>query len=289
MDTQLTTTTSADGGIEQIEQSVKLALARADAEERIFKLEQRRMIPYAESTLVPAHYRNNIGNCMIAAEMARRIGANTLSVMQNLYIVHGNPGWSAKFAISIFNTCGRFTAIKYRFDGCGEEYGCTAYATEKASGEVVESPKITWKLVKAEGWLNKPGSKWKTMPELMFRYRAAAYLVATTAPELLNGMRTAEEYEDMYGMGAPAEAPAEKATKRGIAAKIESAKVIAPESVSEPAPEPQPSQEPEDLAEQVRKQIEADRAAAIKKAHERKNDLGIIIEGTTTAGDCRPD
>ena len=287
MDTQLTTTATAETA-EQIEQSVKLALARADAEERIFKLEQRRMIPYAESTLVPAHYRNNIGNCMIAAEMARRIGANTLSVMQNLYIVHGNPGWSAKFAISIFNTCGRFTAIKYRFDGDGEEYGCTAYATEKASGELVESPKITWKLVKAEGWLNKPGSKWKTMPELMFRYRAAAYLVSTTAPELLNGMRTAEEYEDMYGSGAPAEAP-EKAPKRGIAAKIEAAKVIAPESIEE-TPEAVPEEEPaESISEQVRKQIEADRAAAIAKSRERTNDLGIVVEGTPTAGDCRPD
>lgn len=262
---------------EQIDDGVKLALARAEAEERIFALEQRRMKPYAESDLVPQHYRGRIANCLIAHEMAQRIGANTLSVMQNLYIVHGNPGWSAKFAISIFNTCGRFSAIKYRFDGMGDDYGCTAYATEKSTGEKVEGPKITWKLVKAEGWFNKNGSKWKTMPELMFRYRAAAYLVATTAPELLSGMRTAEEYEDLYGVQATHTPPDAHAAPSGIAAKLAAAKEIKPESV-----------EP-DIAEQTRAQIEADRAEALAKARAKRKEtdlLGIDAQETEV---CRPD
>ena len=177
---------------------ISTAIAEAEAEEKLFELQQRRIKPYAQSDLVPASFRGNIGNCMIAFDMAKRMQANILAVMQNLYVVHGNPSWSAKFAIAMFNTCGRFSAIRYRFDGEGDDYGCTAYASELATGDVVESPKITWKLVKAEGWLGKAGSKWKTMPDLMFRYRAAAYLIATTAPELLNGLRTREEEEDVY-------------------------------------------------------------------------------------------
>lgn len=292
MENQLTSTNSAllapQNDVRQLEDSVKFALARAEAEERIFALEQRRMKPYAESDLVPVQYRGRIGNCMIAAEMAKRIGANTLSVMQNLYIVHGNPAWSAKFAIAIFNTCGRFSAIKYRFDGAGDEYGCTAYATERATGEIVESPKITWKLVKAEGWLNKAGSKWKTMPDLMFRYRSAAYLVATTAPELLNGLRTVEEYEDAAPVGAGtaqnAAAAAAPSPSRGLAARLAEAEALesaSVESESVPAVEDpvRIEHKGEDLKDAVRAAIEKDREDALRKSKERAMvEQELIVE-----------
>jgi hypothetical protein len=50
--------------------------------------------------------------------------------------------------------------------------------------------------VKEEGWLAKNGSKWKTMPELMFMYRAASWFINTHCPEIAMGLRTAEEIED---------------------------------------------------------------------------------------------
>lgn len=244
----------------QISERVQFALAEAEAEEKLFELQQRKIKPYAQSDLVPQAFRGNISNCMIAFDMAKRMGANVLSVMQNLYVVHGTPAWSAKFAISMFNTCGRFSAIRYRFGGEGEEYGCTAFSTELSTGEVIESPKITWKLVKAEGWLNKNGSKWKTMPDLMFRYRAAAYLIATTAPELLNGLRTQEEMEDTMPSVQVGKAKADKA-----ADALESALKADGEVV--PTPE----------AEDAKAFIEAEREAARAKAKEAKGkgELGI--------------
>jgi hypothetical protein len=51
-------------------------------------------------------------------------------------------------------------------------------------------------MAKAEGWVDKNGSKWKTMPEQMFRYRAASFLIRTTAPEIGMGLLTADEAED---------------------------------------------------------------------------------------------
>jgi hypothetical protein len=168
---------------------------------------------FSASQLIPAIYQNNIANCSIALEMAFRMKASPLMVMQNLYIVHGNPGWSSKFLIASFNQCGRFTAIKYRW--CGERgkptWGCKAYAKEKATGEEVEGPTVTWLMAKAEGWVDKKGSKWLTMPDLMFMYRSAAFLVRTTAPELTMGLPTAEEVEDL------GDVPSETAAPHGVA------------------------------------------------------------------------
>ena len=58
-------------------------------------------------------------------------------------------------------------------------------------------------MVKAEKWLQKNGSKWQTMPELMFHYRAASFFGRLYAPDILKGMHTIEENLDISnGMGA---------------------------------------------------------------------------------------
>jgi hypothetical protein len=52
-------------------------------------------------------------------------------------------------------------------------------------------------VAKLEGWIDKNGSKWRTMPEQMLRYRSAMWLARLYAPECLMGMSTVDELEDM--------------------------------------------------------------------------------------------
>ena len=76
-----------------------------------FEAMQRNAKLFSGSSIVPQQYRGvcNLGNCFIASDMAIRMGANPLMVMQNLYIVHGNPAWSAQFLIAAFNRSGCFS------------------------------------------------------------------------------------------------------------------------------------------------------------------------------------
>lgn len=165
-----------------------------------FELVQRVATMFAKSTIVPQRFQSNIANCAIALEMAHRMGASPLMVMQNLYIVHGNPGWAAKFLIACFNQCGRFTSVKYRMVGTKgkDDWGCIAHSTEIATSELIEGPLITIALAKAEGWYDRKDSKWKTIPEQMLRYRAASWMINTTAPEISMGLKTAEEIGDVF-------------------------------------------------------------------------------------------
>jgi hypothetical protein len=174
------------------------ALTTVEIEEKTFELAQRKARVYSDSSLVPKEYQKNIGNVLIAQNMAQRMGADPLMVMQNLYIVHGKPGWSAQFLIACFNQCGRFAAIKYRFVGTPgkDDYGCVAYTTELASGDLIEGVCVTIGMAKAEGWHGKAGSKWKTIPDLMLCYRSATFLVRCTAPEIGLGIQTREEIYD---------------------------------------------------------------------------------------------
>lgn len=168
-----------------------------------FELMQRIAKAFSQADMVPKQYQGSIPNCMIALDMAQRIGANPLQVMQNLYIVHGTPGWSAKFLIATVNTCGRYSSLRYEWKGEPNtpEFGCRAWAVENKTGERLDGIWVTWAMVNAEGWASKNGSKWKTMPDQMFIYRAASFWQRAYAPDLGMGLQTAEEVHDIYDAG----------------------------------------------------------------------------------------
>lgn len=172
------------------------------ADETAYSLLIRKARALASSSLVPESYRGegNLGNVFIALDVAERIGASPTAVMQSLHVIHGRPSWSASFLIGTVNACGRFTPM--RFETAGDDphdkaYRVRAIAKDRESGEVCEGPWITWKMVEAEGWSKKSGSKWLSMPALMFMYRAAAFWTRVYAPELSLGIHTAEEVQDI--------------------------------------------------------------------------------------------
>ncbi|MCC8117256.1 MAG: hypothetical protein LIP09_00695 [Bacteroidales bacterium] len=180
----------------------QFALSPIGQMSRQFELVQKMGDYYAQSTVLPAIYQKNPANCAIAINMAARMGADPLMVMQNLYIVHGNPAWSSKFLIGCINTCGRFQPLEYEGNGKavkdpGFAIRCVGYAKSDTQKKApLKGTWITWDMVNSEGWSSKPGSKWKTMPEQMFRYRAAAFWQRTYAPEISMGLMTQEEAED---------------------------------------------------------------------------------------------
>ena len=164
--------------------------------EENFKNAMQMATQLAKSDMIPTIYKKKPENCIIALELSNRLKLSPFLVMQNMYIVQGKPSWSSSFIISCINGSGRFTGpLKFEMDAGRTK--CRAYATEKISGEKLVGPLITMEMAQAEGWLGKSGSKWKTMPELMLRYRAAAFFGRLYCPEIINGMLTDDEAQDI--------------------------------------------------------------------------------------------
>ena len=158
----------------------------------------------ASSSMVPDAYKRNPGSCFIAINTALRLRMDPLMVMQNLYVVHGAPSWSGKFAIALIQTCGKFNGIKFEERRDGERLvGMRLVATKKETGEEVRGVWVTEEVADKEGWLKKNGSKWVSIPELMYRYRAAAFFARTECPEVLNGLSVEGEAEDIAGKSQP--------------------------------------------------------------------------------------
>lgn len=166
-----------------------------------FELAQRVAGALCSSTMVPREYRGkeNMGNVLVALDISQRLQMSPLMVMQNLYMIHGKPAWSGQFAIAAVNNSGRFSEpLRFEFDGepGTDNWACRAIGKTR-SGQEVEGPRVSIGMAKSDGWMGKAGSKWKTMPDLMLRYRAGAWFARTQCPEILMGIHTVEEVEDV--------------------------------------------------------------------------------------------
>lgn len=151
----------------------------------------------SSSTIVPATFQRNDANCLIAIEQANRLKVSPLMVMQNLYVIQGRPSWSSKFLIAAINNSGKFD-MELQFEETkgkdGKPFSCMAWTMK--NGRRVEGMTVDMDMAKDEGWLSKNGSKWKTMPQLMLRYRAASFFSSLNCPELTMGLYTKEEIQD---------------------------------------------------------------------------------------------
>lgn len=175
-----------------------------------FELAQRQAKAFAHSDLVPdlykAKYERNgqmvdnpkaVANCLIAMGVAKNVGIDVFTVVQNVDIIRGKPSWKSSFIAGAIQASGLFKGFNYVLEGEGMDMSCYCYAYSIETGDKLIGPKVTMEMAEKEGWLSKKGSKWKTMPELMIRYRAATFFGRLHASHLWTGMHTVEEMEDI--------------------------------------------------------------------------------------------
>lgn len=162
-----------------------------------FKMAWQMAQALSQSTVVPKDFQGNPANCLIAIEQSNRLHMSPFMVMQNLYVIQGRPSWSSKFLIAMINGSGKFDQ-ELQFeevrDKNGKPFSCLAWTMK--DGRRVDGMTVDMDMAQAEGWLGKNGSKWKTMPQLMLRYRAASFFSSLNCPELTLGIYTQEEIED---------------------------------------------------------------------------------------------
>lgn len=236
-----------------------------------FEQAQRVAKMLASSTMVPDHFRNNVGNCMIGLNFASRVGLDPFMVLQKMFVIHGRPGIESQLMIALINRSGRFTPLKFRVKGVpGKDLECTCYATEKSTGEEC-CQTVTWKMVEAEGWNKKAGSKWQTLPELMIQYRSAAFFGRLYCPEALLGMMTHEELHDI---------PEPVKNITSIADRLKSVTVI-PEII--PVEEHLQKEDQNENINQLQSTLEW---AKYKEACEIDPDLAAQFPEPTTVEEC---
>lgn len=146
------------------------------------------------SSIVPKRFSGDQGGTLIALDIAARMRTNPLMIMQNLYVVQGSPSFSGQFAIAAMRTCPKYKDFRFEYLN-GKDYtaGMRVVGIRADGGPDDIGTAITPDMPAKFGW----GSMWQKMPEQMYKYRAASWFVRTFCPEVLMGLPTTDELEDM--------------------------------------------------------------------------------------------
>lgn len=150
-----------------------------------------------QAEIIPDVYKNRPADCMIAIDMANRMGVSPLMVMQSLYVVKGKPSWSGQACMSFIQANPNFTDVKpiYVGDVGSPERGCYISAKRISDGSEVKGVTVTIEMAQKEGWTKN--SKWVNMPDLMLAYRASSFFARVYCPQILMGVSVEGEIEDI--------------------------------------------------------------------------------------------
>ena len=158
---------------------------------------------FAESDLVPKEYRGKPANCVIAIKMGEEVGLSPFQALQSICVINGKPSLYGDAGLGIVMASGELLDMKEEDD---EE---TATCTMNRKGH--PNP-ITRSFSAADaqriqmyesdgrgggGW--KPlGQRmtWRNHPKRMRQWRARWWVMRDLFPDVLKGLRGAEEMEE---------------------------------------------------------------------------------------------
>lgn len=182
------------------ERVVNAVSARREVQQEVLSYDQLMNMAnmLAKSTIVPVMYQNRPENTFVALDMASRMGISPMVVMQNLYVIQGKPSWSGQAMASLIRNSGQFKNVTLHYVGKEgtDTWGAYVTATRASDGLEIKGATVTIATAKKEGWYQKGGSKWQTIPELMLAYRAYAWFGRVHAPEIMMGLQSTEEVYD---------------------------------------------------------------------------------------------
>lgn len=170
----------------------------------LFETTQRMAKLLIASDTIPQSYKGKIADCVMAIDMANRMGVSPLVIMQNSQVVRGNFSWKGTACKAMIDGCGKYADSYYVEVGKrgDDSWGYYLEAIDKR-GRVIKGCTVDIAMAKKEGWWSKKDkdgketSKWQTMPELMLKYRAAAFFFRTECASIAMGFLTTEEQDDI--------------------------------------------------------------------------------------------
>lgn len=158
---------------------------------------------YCQAGIIPDAYQGKPADCMIAIDMANRMGVSPIMVMQSLYVVKGKPSWSGQACMSFIQANPNFKDVKPVYVGETGTFdrGCYVSAKRTSDDSEVRGVCVTLAMARAEGWTRN--SKWQNIPDLMLAYRAASFFARVYCPSVLMGVAVEGEAEDVIASRSP--------------------------------------------------------------------------------------
>jgi hypothetical protein len=195
--------------------------ARAMLEPTTFEEAMRFAGMLAKSTMVPRDFQNKPENVLVAVQWGREIGLGPLQALQNIAVINGRPSVWGDAMLALVRGSGMCASFAETIEGDGDHRAATCRARRKDGPDETVSTFSVADAKRAGLW-GKSGP-WQQYPDRMLKLRARGFALRDAFPDVLRGVISVEEAQDM---------PEEPFTGPTIVGVAEP-----PRAVAEPAPE----------------------------------------------------
>jgi hypothetical protein len=253
---------------------------------------------FAQTDIVPKSFQNKPGNIFVVMGYADQMGISYLPALQGIQVINGIPAMYGDLMLAVVRGSGQLEYIRETL----QDEGRTAVCTVKRKGEDEHRQTFSMDDAKRANLLGKAGP-WQQYPKRMLQMRARGFALRDTFTDVLKGMKSAEEVQDMAASaaGAPAAALLVDQTasqKSGVETALEqintaeqtaaAAKKRSSRRKTQKQPaSAEPAEQPDTDAQQAAGAAEPD--SATDSAQEQTEAAGEASGPAAEQAECEPD
>lgn len=216
----------------------------------------------ASSQLIPKAFQQRPGDVFVAMMWSHSLGIPIVQGLQGIAVINGKPSLYGDALLAVCMGSGQMADIEETVTGSADNLTATCKVTRRGKPTPVVST-FSMADARAAGLLGKPGP-WKQYTSRMLKMRARAFALRDAFPDVLSGIASAEEMQDVEGTATEkatenvaeqvAKMPRRRsklpvqAPKEGTEAEVVKPAAPAQELPLPPEPEPAPAPAPEATA-----------------------------------------
>lgn len=209
----------------------------------------------ASSQLIPKAFQQRPGDVFVAMMWSHSLGIPIVQGLQGIAVINGKPSLYGDALLAVCMGSGQMADIEETVTGSADNLTATCKVTRRGKPTPVVST-FSMADAMAAGLLGKPGP-WKQYTSRMLKMRARAFALRDAFPDVLSGIASAEEMQDVEGTATEnvaeqvAKMPRRRsklpvqAPKEGTEAEVVKPAAPAQELPLPPEPEPAPAPAPE--------------------------------------------
>jgi len=176
--------------------------ARAMLEPRTFEEAMRFASMLAKSSMVPRDFQNKPENVLVAVQWGREIGLGPLQALQNIAVINGRPSVWGDAMLALVRGSGMCAMFSETMEGEGDARRAICRTRRRDSQDITEGA-FSVDDAKRAGLWGKSGP-WQQYPDRMLKLRARGFALRDAFPDVLRGVISAEEAQDMPADTKPA-------------------------------------------------------------------------------------
>jgi len=225
---------------------------------------------FSKAPMVPREYQGKPANTLVAIQWGLELGLKPLQSLQNIAVINGRPSMYGDALIALVRGNSVCHGIKEYFEGESDTYTAVCLASRYRPDGSIEEVKKEFSVTQAKRaklW-GKQGP-WTQYPDRMLQMRARSLALRDAFPDVLSGMMTVEEAQDIP-------------EPRNVTPEAAPLEPVAPPKIGEilnPEPKPEPEKEKGVLLHQLPEKKEEKSAfqEAIARAEENTEPAAQFV------------